>query len=218
MISVSAEGAHGIALTTTCAQLRFVGLEVEATFPHAVVPTTLIDDEMQVSGVEGWGKTGGSSEPSEEIELRMGRRCKGQGRAADAPVRRALAAVVEAAEAGLPAELDVLWETHSTLGLDRATELSGERLIGAGRLISVSAAGGHGIALATTCAQPRLVGLEVDASFPHAIVPTTLIDDEMQANGDEGWGKAGGLSEPSGEIELPMGRRYGVQDRVRRRW
>ena len=93
-------------------------------------------------------------------------------------------------------------KTHGTLGLDRATELSGERLIGAGRLISVSAAGGHGVAIATTCAQPRLVGLEVDASFPHAIVPTTLIDDEMQANGDEGWDKAGGLSEPSGEIEL----------------
>ena len=113
---------------------------------------------------------------------------------ADAPVRRALAAVVEAAEASLTAELKVLVETHNTLGLDRATEPSGERLIGAGRLVSVSAAGGHGFALATTGTQPHLAGLEVDTYFPHAIGTYTLMDNEMRVNGDEGWWKAGGSS------------------------
>ena len=109
---------------------------------------------MRVNGDEGWWEAGGSPGAAEQVELRMGRSGGGQGRAADAPVRRALAAVVEAAEASLAAELKVLVETHNALGLDRATEPSGERLIGAGRLISGSAAGGHGLALATTCAQP----------------------------------------------------------------
>ena len=98
MISVSAAGGHGVAIATTCAQPRLGGLEVDAYFPHAIVTNTHMDDEMRISGDEGWWKAGGSSGPSEEIELRMGRRCGGQGRAADAPVRRALAAVVEAAE------------------------------------------------------------------------------------------------------------------------
>ena len=60
---------------------------------------------MQISGDEGWGKAGGSSEPSGEIELLMGRRYRVQDRAADTPDRRELVAVVEAAGAtGRPLE------------------------------------------------------------------------------------------------------------------
>ena len=115
----------------------------------------LIDDEMQISGDEGWWKAGGSSGPSGETKFLVGRRDMVQDRAAD---RRALAAVVEA-EAGLPTELDVMWVTHITLGLDRATELLRERLIRVIRVISVSATGAHAIALTIKRAQLQLVGL-----------------------------------------------------------
>ena len=52
--SAPASGAHGIVLTLTRAQLRFVSLEVEATLPHAFVTYTVTEDEVQVSGDKGW--------------------------------------------------------------------------------------------------------------------------------------------------------------------
>jgi hypothetical protein len=91
-----------------------VSLNFDATFPHAIVPTTLIDDEMQISGDEGWCKVGGSSEPLGEIELQVGKRYIVQDRAVDTPYRRALIAVVEAAGAtGLPMEEAVVKVSES---------------------------------------------------------------------------------------------------------
>ena len=57
----------------------------------------------------------------------------------------------------LDTELDVMGGTHITLGLDRATELSRERLIRAIRVISASASGAHGIALTITRAHFQFV-------------------------------------------------------------
>jgi hypothetical protein len=114
----------------------------------------------------------------------------------------------------LDTKLDVMWGTYITLGLDMTTELSKEQLIKAIRAISASVTGAHKIALTIMRAHFQLVSLDFDATFPHAIVPTTLIDDEMQISGDEGWCKAGGSSEPLGEIELLVGKRYTVADRA----
>ena len=96
------------------ADFQLVSLNFDATFPHAIVPTTLIDDEMQISGDEGWCKVGGSSEPLGEIELQVGKRYIVQDRAVDTPYRRALIAVVEAAGAtGLQLEETVVKVSES---------------------------------------------------------------------------------------------------------
>ena len=89
----------------------------------------------------------------------------------------------------LDTKLDV---TYITLGLDLTLELSKEQLIKAIRTVGSSATGAYKIALTIMRADFQLVSLDFDATFPHAIVPTTLIDDEMMINGDEGWCKVGG--------------------------
>ena len=94
------------------------------------------------------------------------------------------------------------------------TELSKEQLIKAIRAISASATGAHKIALTIMRAHFQLVELDFDPAPPHAITPTTLIDDEMLISGDEGWCKVGGSSEPLGEIEFLVGKRYILQDRA----
>ena len=114
----------------------------------------------------------------------------------------------------LDTKLDVMWGTYITLGLDLTMELSKEQLIKAIRTVGSSVTGAHNIALTIMRADFQLVSLDFDATFPHEIVPTTLIDDEMMINGDEGWCKVGGSSEPLGEIELLVGKRYTVADRT----
>ena len=69
-----------------------------------------------------------------------------------------------------------MWGTYITLGLDLTTELSKEQLIKAIRAISASATGAHKIALTIMRAHFQLVELDFDTIFPHAIVPTTLVD------------------------------------------
>ena len=114
----------------------------------------------------------------------------------------------------LDTKLDVMWSTYITLGLDLTAELSKEQLIMAIRAIGASATGAHKDALTIRRAHFQLVSLNFDPTFPHAILPTSLIDDEMEICGDEGWCKVGGSAEPLGEIELMVGRRYIVSDRA----
>ena len=62
-ISVSASDASQIALFPGRAHLQRVGMDSEATLPHAIAATTLTDDEMLSGGIEGWWKSGGVAEP-----------------------------------------------------------------------------------------------------------------------------------------------------------
>jgi hypothetical protein len=104
-IGAAATGAHKEALTIRRAHFQLVSLDFGPIPPHAILPTTLIDDEMQVCGDEGWCKVGGSAEPLGEIELMAGNRYVVADRAVGTPYRRALEAVVEYAGAnGLPME------------------------------------------------------------------------------------------------------------------
>ena len=111
-------------------------------------------------------------------------------------------------------KLNVMWGTYIILGLDMTTELSKEQLIKAIKAISASATGAHKNALTIMRAHFQLVELDFDPIPLHAITPTTLIHDEMLISGDEGWCKAGGSSEPLGEIEFLVGKRYVVKDRA----
>jgi hypothetical protein len=114
----------------------------------------------------------------------------------------------------LDTKLDVMWNTYITLGLDLTAELSKEHLIMAIRAIGATASGAHKDALTIKRAHFQLVSLDFSPTPPHAILPTSLIDDEMEIGGDEGWCKVGGSAEPLGEIELMVGRRYVVSDRA----
>ena len=114
----------------------------------------------------------------------------------------------------LDTKLDVMWSTYIVLGLDLSAEISKEQLITAIKAIGAAATGAHKEALTLKRAHFQLVSLDFGPIPPHAILPTTLIDDEMQICGDEGWCKMGGSAEPLGEIELMVGKRYVVADRA----
>ena len=73
------------------------------------------------------------------------------------------------------------------LGLDLTVELSKDQLIMAIRSIGAAATGAHKDALTIRRAHFQLVSLDFDPTPPHAILPTSLIDDEMEICGDEGW-------------------------------
>mgnify|MGYP002805515743 CR=1 FL=1 len=72
----------------------------------------------------------------------------------------------------LDTKLDVMWSTYIILGLDLTAELSKEQLIMAIRAIGAAATGAHKEALT--------IRLDFGPIPPHAILPTSLIDDEMQ--------------------------------------
>ena len=114
----------------------------------------------------------------------------------------------------LDTKLDVMWGTYIILGLDLSAEISKEQLITAIKAIGAAATGAHKEALTIRRAHFQLVSLDFGPNPPHAIVPTNLIDDEVQISGDEGWCKVGGSAEPLGEIELMVGKRYVVADRA----
>ena len=114
----------------------------------------------------------------------------------------------------LDTKLDVMWSTYIILGLDLSVEISKEQLITAIKAIGAAATGAYKEALTIRRAHFQLLSLDFGPSPPHAIVPTTLIDDEIQISGDEGWCKVGGSAEPLGEIELMVGKRYVVADRA----
>ena len=61
-ISISALDANEIALITGCAHLPRGGMDPGATFPHAIVATTLMSDERSSGGSEGWRKSGAGGE------------------------------------------------------------------------------------------------------------------------------------------------------------
>ena len=93
-ISVSASDASEIALIPGRAHLLRVGMDSEATLPHALDATTLMDNEMSSGGSEGWWKSGAVAEPWGETTTAGSYTV--QERAVDTPCKRALGAMVEA--------------------------------------------------------------------------------------------------------------------------
>ena len=82
-ISVSALNANEIALITGCVHLPRGGVDPGATFPHAIVATTLMSDERSSGGSEGWRKSGAGAESWGEATAAVS--YAGLGRAVDTP-------------------------------------------------------------------------------------------------------------------------------------
>ena len=96
-ISVSALNANEIALITGCAHLPRGGVDSGATFPHAIVATTLMSDERSSGGSEGWRKSGAGAESWGEATAAVS--YAGLGRAVDTPGMRGWQALVAMAKA-----------------------------------------------------------------------------------------------------------------------
>ena len=90
----------------------------------------------------------------------------------------------------------MMWQTYSNHTPERASV----QLIEVASTISVSALNANEIALITGCVHlPRGRGVDPGATFPHAIVATTLMSDERSSGGSEGWRKSGAGAASWGE-------------------
>ena len=89
----------------------------------------------------------------------------------------------------------MMWQTHSNHTPERASV----QLIEVASTISVFALNANEIALITGCVHLPRGGVDPGATFPHAIVATTLISDERSSGGSEGWRKSGAGAESWGE-------------------
>ena len=89
----------------------------------------------------------------------------------------------------------LMWQTD----INHTSERASVQLIEVASTISISALNANEIALITGCVHLPRGGVDPGATFPHAIVATTLISDERSSGGSEGWRKSGAGAESWGE-------------------